>query len=732
MADPRGCDYREIETVIVTHETVNVDEWNASGTTNKTHGWILPTTRAEGTRYAIGWTGLIYPVVSIGSPANADDDARAMIRAMGPPSIPEQTVFEPGVQTYTDEEYSLNLKWLTPSKAAMIFRFGSPELVDECAKLFPNKDPFLTLSIDYLWNSFDRALSAHIRGDDELAYTTAITLAKARELCEAGTKARGIEPQSVLPGSRLHGVNDGTQRELYYPFLKIFPLLLKDQERRHARQTPLRDPATIANQGERIAALIGQLENISIRKTSLYSAEYDLSGSSTVHALIGESWDAVEPLLQCYEQDERLTRIVHAVYTGERYDRIITDVRSAAYVALEGIIETPQFAPDFSRSATPAEREAIYKVSASKIRDYANKYRGLSREDRLYAILKDDNGQWLEAASVIVQPTNNPVLPLASWPYPWILPLNLEDSTRMLGEALRAKSNPSVTELLIKRIGDTLERGKRSENDAIGLNGGCNLGFCLAKWDPQAALKIFPKLCDLSFSKLSPNNYKSYCSHEDLAGQLPVMIQFRARHGDTNALDEYATWLKAIEPQHFSLQIGGMLAPLVEFPDSPAWIGAWEPIFDDEQSVWFNYLLKQNMPDPKRMESPSMNVEVFFGSPMINNGSFRKFVTRLLHEKSACGRIMGGSAYGYWLDEKLSTRRRYGFTINPPQDGSDVSGREFRTCDFYAWLLSNRIEGAPVFYLYWPESKRDEAISAIGTMMNPANPVFKTRPFQER
>jgi hypothetical protein len=128
----------------------------------------------------------------------------------------------------------------------------------------------------------------------------------------------------------------------------------------------------------------------------------------------------------------------------------------------------------------------------------------------------------------------------------------------------------------------------------------------------------------------------------------------------------------------------------------------------------------------------TINIGEYFGTPFINKVPFRKFVIPLLHDKSACGKIVGEAAHGYWLDQRLSTMRRYGYTVDAPQDGSEINGKEFRTCDLYAWLLSNRIEGAPAFQLYWPESKRDEAITAIEKMLQSNNGSFKTRPFQER
>jgi hypothetical protein len=730
MADPRGCDYREIEVVVGRLQS-------ASGVIIKTRGWVLPAASGALTNYAIGWNGLVYPVMSVGNPASAENDARDMIQAMGPPAIPNRVNFDVGIQTYVDEEYSLNTRWLTQAKAAMIFRFASPELVEECSLLFPRKDPFLALSTGFIWVAFDRAMSAHMRGDDTLAYATANMLDGARKTCEAEAMARGFELQPAPQGAGVHSASDAAKRESYFPFLKTFRALLQDQGRRHQRKTPLRNPSTVANKDERIGVLIDQLENISARQTGQYAADCSLSENTAVQALVNEGWDAVGPLLDCYENDARLTRIIPFIFGGGSVGadeamttRQIVDVRSAAYAALEGIIETTQFAPQISGRQTLEENNAICKKSAAAVRGYWQKYRGFSREERLYRILCDDNGQWLEAATIIVQASNKPVMPLIQWGYPWSLPLKLEDGAPMLGEPLRAKTKPSVTELLINHVEDTIEKGKESEDDASSLSAGCDLALCLAKWDPPAGLKMFQKLSDLSFKKLSPDNYRSFVSHMNLAAQLPVMIEFRARAGDTNALWEYASWLRVIDPSHFFLAIGSLQDPLVKFPGSPAWTGVWKILYDDEHSAWFSYLYKQCTPDPTNWSSPEFCAETLFATPVVNNDSFRKFVIRLLHEKSTCGKIEGGSNE-YWLDQRLSVRRHYGYTVESPKDGSEITGKEFRICDFYAWLLSNRIVNAPVFQLYWPESQRDEAIAGLEKMLGQKNLVFKTRPFQE-
>jgi hypothetical protein len=228
-------------------------------------------------------------------------------------------------------------------------RFASREATEECAQQFARKDPFLTLSTSFLWDAFARAAGAHMRGDDEVAYATAVLLNRAWKACEVEAKTREFAIPPVRPGPGLHGEGDATKPEFYFPFLSTFPALLRDQERRHSRKAPLRDPGTAASKEERIKALIGQLENVRARSTGRYAVSYSVSESPVVQALVKEGWDAIGPLLDCYEHDERLTRVIPMSHTGPTADLKIVDVRSAAYAALEGIIETPQFAQRFCK-----------------------------------------------------------------------------------------------------------------------------------------------------------------------------------------------------------------------------------------------------------------------------------------------------------------------------------------------------------------------------------------------
>src|ERR1035441_6203760 len=107
----------------------------------------------------------------------------------------------------------------------------------------------------------------------------------------------------------------------------------------------------------------------------------------------------------------------------------------------------------------------------------------------------------------------------------------------MRGESLRSKFNPSVSELMIKRVGDFVERGREeidngAMDDVSDLNQACDLVLCLGQWDSKAALKTIQVLTDLSLGKLDPKNRSSLSSHTRFVGR-----DRRALHADAELLD---------------------------------------------------------------------------------------------------------------------------------------------------------------------------------------------------
>src|ERR1035438_2909350 len=114
-----------------------------------------------------------------------------------------------------------------------------------------------------------------------------------------------------------------------------------------------------------------------------------------------------------------------------------------------------------------------------------------------------------------------------------------------------------------------------------------------------------------------------------------------------------------------------MVSPLMEFPADPAWTGLWEFLFEDEKSPWFRFFLKRN--------SMFFRIDGFIGTPVINHAAFRKFVFRLLRDKSSDGRLMGQGGK-YWVIEDTGAS----FTMDTPNGVSaekEINEKRFRVCD---------------------------------------------------
>ena len=74
FADPRGCEYREIEV-----EVSGV--WGGKVLAARTRGWVLPGKGDQEKQFAICWNGLIYPVRDVGDSA----DLHAEVAGLKPP-----------------------------------------------------------------------------------------------------------------------------------------------------------------------------------------------------------------------------------------------------------------------------------------------------------------------------------------------------------------------------------------------------------------------------------------------------------------------------------------------------------------------------------------------------------------------------------------------------------------------------------------------------------------------
>jgi hypothetical protein len=356
LADPRGMEYREIE--------IDLGRlWNRRFII-KTHGWILPGTMAS-QRFAVCWNGLVYPIVSIGNEADlhldvetaikADEEARA--KQASDSSIPSFRL-----QGALPESYSLSATNLLPIRVCLLLRLGKTDVAERVwaawtvgaeQRLLP--DPYLVLAFDWLWAMYDRAINAHMRGDDRMCGISAL-MAEAAEK----TIRHEIPDRPLLRGQPF--------AQAYLDCLKPLPLLIEDQERRakHPRPTPApRNGATLRQQT--IAQLIEYLDEAFAVATSIPGG-VDMSQDAVVEELIRRDKAAVEPLLNALENDTRLTRSVESSRPWH-FDRHFITVYETALQALRRILSVGN--EDFEDWETVAKGAEGRKTVAARLRKLA-------------------------------------------------------------------------------------------------------------------------------------------------------------------------------------------------------------------------------------------------------------------------------------------------------------------------------------------------------------------------
>src|SRR5262245_48281880 len=505
LADPRGLEYREIEIAVG-------NPWDGGGYPLKTHGWILPNDGKDG-QFAVAWSGLVYPVLSLGHSADLHNDwedweakskGKDRKSLMARQSVSEANAAHFGV--------------LEPLKVVLLLCLGETELARRLWKLASQdeKDPYLALAGDWTWNAFERAAAAHMRGDDRLALADARMLAKIQPLSEAEAKQRGLKPDTDYSNSS--------------PFIQLWALLA-DCERRVANQ---KNPSLPKND---IAALINDLENVDARQWG-QPGFVSLARDPRVEVLVKRGAEAVEPLLDAMENDTRLTRSVSFGRDFHRSRHLIS-VSEAAYAALVDLLRV-----DF-RTYGEDGKPLSWKEMVTQIRAYWAKMGGLSPAERFYAMLRDDKAgkdQWLQAAANIVQPTD--VESHGGWT---TIPKREPGQKVVLrGESLRDGRTPSVSQLLAQRSDDiaAIRTGSTMEH-FLYLDAG-KIALCLADWDKTAAISTLKKRLSRAWSiGAQPHDMLAFNGNpvEHFGMMIAKMTLARARCGDETASDEYAEWI---------------------------------------------------------------------------------------------------------------------------------------------------------------------------------------------
>ena len=680
LADPRDGEYRVV--AVGTGEV-----WGGDGGVVETHGWVLPGRPAN--CFAIGWNGLVYPVVSVGTNADLDADVAGMVtnglvtwRSVIPESLtvsPQSLLGIKGCLLLRLGRADLAARyWQAQLRRSQSFRNAMPSRRTPATgptaagevKL-PDTDPYLTWATEWAWAMFDRTLCAHMRGDEALALLTARPLAQAQPQIEAACAQRGISRGPYYGSPRRN------EQKPYLDFLDQLPQIVADLERRAGAgervsviQSGLQN---ITNQTRRIAALIRDLDLVGARQWG-QPGWVNLPEDPIVSALIQEGNPAVEPLLDCLEKDQRLTR---SVGFGRDFfpHRTVIPVSNAADSALRSILQ------------------AGFSGGVKEMRAYWNQYKGRTPDERCYAILKDDSarGRWLEAANRLVQPEN--VTTFARG-YRMVEPAPTNRPVRLRGEGLRSKSHPSVSELMARRALEVPE----ADLKAYDLSAASEMGLMLAAWDPAAA---GPVAKTLSRRCATVMKY-SGAQLGDLLTQLALV---RAQAGDPDAFADYAAWLPGATPEGMAFHLMEILAPLEQYPTNSVLQAAAAKMFADTNSVW------SRLPWPQSGDNP-------VSSGLFKVPAFRVLLGRELERKEVCGSISWSSAG--MVNDAITNSYNCGgsFSYTFPEAAQTTNGTSatLRWCDFIALSLANGKHIAP-YNPFAPLARRDEVLEKTKALL---------------
>ena len=727
LADPRGCEYREVKL------TSGSSLWGGSSLVTA-HAWVLPDgkdARPDRRRFAVTWTGIVYPVVEVGPPAKLASNVESLKRAFqaaqndiihtghalvrGHPEFAERQMRLP------PESHLVAHDCMFALKSCLLLRLGegelasqvwytwlaaNPELMSEAKS--PADDPYMVLAWEWGWALYDHAIAAHLRGDSVVALDSAKTLALFKESVPRVAARRGIDQRKSLANDALLD---------YLPLYDPPETLLEDATRR-VKAGPIRRSMDVGlekfpDQSQRIAALVRDLEDVSA------GPEYKegevplappyitygrlpvnpLKTSPIVQSLIKEGEAAVEPLLKCLVDDRRLTRVAgagHREISGDLLpprDLITVDV--AAYTALCGILKAEHFGPSSEDPYYNGKSREQRRAVAEEIRRRFEKIKGLPPEEAWLSVLADPDltcTVWLEAAEKIVArlPRNEAdkqsdhARTAQIDGRERILETDEDHERQMAGEVLRQRDNPSVTELLARCSDEAAAAAMIGARNNFDWRPVCDLTLCLARWDPKAAVPVI--------HRRAGNLRLPMAKEEQLAVPMANLIDAGLQAGERDLITyDYVAWIRATPPSNFGFCEPLFFMPLWRHPDNPKMADLARWLFLGEDSPW----------RPLHTLTP-LSSDVLITSPLVGVPAFRELLKRELNNTSV------DRLTREYLPIEVVLRVSDGNSVYAPDavPSKPEAKRPLRICDYYAAKIS-ALEGSPRFEPSWPEERRD-------------------------
>ncbi len=628
--DPRGLERRWAK-VFVRHI------WGG-GREVLLRAWVLPEPVVDGRRFVIAPDGLMY-LASVVFEADADVEPEERTRTAlqaGAPITEEDTLVALALRLRAGESVQL-----------------PPPPEDEWERRRRGEPTPGTAANDWAWARVERAITAHMHGDDPLALRDLTILERLHDDHADAFDARAAGLDSAMPL-----VADQLRRA-------------RERLRDGAPRLPRPDDAPRETSGDvavRVMALVRELDQVDARQWG-QPGGVNLASDPVVQELVAIGDPAVEPLLDVLESDTRKTRSVHFWRDFAR-SRTVLGVREAAYAALANILQRDFFAVAATGDNLTLRGAEGRRNLVTAIRAYWQRYGALSLTERWYATLEDDHAdlqEWAGAAAKIATPSNVSVSRGSMFGTSWVTEASEGETPPLHGESLRDDRSPSVTTLMSRRLATATTMDQH----------GCGLALAAARWDRDGTRRAVGGARDRCF--------------EASCQCLPDLVTLSA--DERGVVRRYGRWLAALTPS--AEKIGWALRPAAEVDDRSL-RRTVERLF--RQRPWIEAAIEAfTMAD---------------GRPLLALPPIRRALAESLDDCAPFGEITVGEGGSYsFSHENGGGGGSYGDATGAAPAGTVMP---LRRCDTLAGQIASASGDPEVDYrLLWPETRRDQALADL-------------------
>lgn len=668
LPDPAKLPYRKIEI-----PTGNCSDGDSGITV--TEGWLLPKGGTED-RFAIAWNGLVYPVVS----DKGDADLAGTVAAMLVKEKDGSGWFATG------ETLSVSPTNATVLRCLYLERLGFHDAAVKLAVTGKsqeeekplNEDGMLVaLAGDWMWFLYDRAVCAHMRGDPKLALASL------------------DEEMRIYPELKKWQMSANEKERDDKPWLEEIEAFRKECKRRIAAgKTGMIDEKALSAGDPNVKALIDALDRIQIPQPG-QPADVPLWESPVVVALAAKGNEAVEPLIKCLESDRRLTQSVHYWRMHHR-SRTILGVEEAVIYALQRILHADFFTLASTGDSLSSRDAGYRKELAREIRANWEKYGRTSGPERSFRILLDDEAgpdAWLAAAGSLLhrqerdEESGELIPPKGPMP----------------GEVLRGKKDPSVSDLLEKRLRQAGTGADSGDTEAAGAR--MDLLEILLEWDKlQGRARLVEQVQKWLANGTWSSERASWLQNliREVASEVPEVLP----------LFEAMAW--DLDPSDYESGFHGSGAfvsqMMAQYGNAPGLKHKPEELWMHPDSPWC--LAKLPHDDLASLIHDWKELELAAKEP------FRSAILAELVDRSAC------TAVGVTKEEpkRWFTKERNGTSsMNIPDDpkfsmkpGDEVAVRRMDVvARAYRKATGDEEKQPAVLEYYWPEKDRDEFVAKL-------------------